>query len=211
MLRSEGSALIWKLFLQFHDCIDDREDSFFYLSWQVTDANTCRFDDLALYEGQCGPEGGSTFQEEADISAPEPAEESTEDSALEPADEVTEEVGPEPAEEPATEPAEELAPEPAEPQSGVLTGLLVTDMSTLSGDYRGDTKPLGDTIVLVEYPDGFNIRAEVTDASVVQSVNFSTKGGLSKTEKHYTYDFFGTTGKWPNPPAGASILTVYAC
>lgn len=57
-----------------------------------------------------------------------------------------------------------------------------------------------------DYPEGFGLRAEVSDYEDIESVKFSTLDGYTRTEKVYTYDMFGSTGKWEDPPNGALLI-----
>ena len=91
-------------------------------------------------------------------------------------------------------------------QDGVLTELSVTDLSDGSSTWFEQMNAA--TIVLADYPQGFSIRAEVADPSLVQSVLFTTDDGHSHTETKSPYDMFGSRGPkpWPNPQAGAAPL-----
>lgn len=90
----------------------------------------------------------------------------------------------------------------------VLTGFSVTNPVT------GASSPLGRSIKLSSYPQGFGIRAEVNDGAIganpIKSVKFTSSSGLSKTEFSRSYDMFGASGSWPNPPKGTVVLTAVA-
>lgn len=112
-----------------------------------------------------------------------------------------------PDEEPEEEYEEpEDAPEPMssggfveapETMSGMqlISQLVVRDMSDDS------LTPLGDTITLGDYPEGFNIRAEAASDDI-RTVTFETDTGISEVEKREYYDMFSNRGSWPNPTPG---------
>ena len=78
----------------------------------------------------------------------------------------------------------------------LITSILVRDMAD------GSLKPLGDSIVLSDYPNGFNIRAESADPDDIREVVFETSSVISKIEYNPTYDMFSNRGSWPNPSQG---------
>ena len=150
-----------------------------------------------------GGGGAGTTPQPESIDAPEPVAE----PAAEPVDAPEPEAEPVDAPEPVAERVD--APEPIDAPAApvmveapevmatptLITSLLVIDMSDNS------MKPLGDTIALSEYPNGFNIRAESPDPDDIRDVRFETSTGISETEYNFYYDMFNR-GSWPDPSPG---------
>ena len=61
----------------------------------------------------------------------------------------------------------------------MITAYLVRDMATDS------LAPLGDTIVLADYPSGIGIHADVPDSDDIMEVVFSTSTGIETTEYNF--------------------------
>ena len=91
---------------------------------------------------------------------------------------------------------------------GLLTGLSVIDNTS------NVTTSLGDNPVIhkSDFPDGFSILADVSDAEPIVNVTFSTgfPPYYTHTEFKHTYDMFKHKS-WPHPPTGLLSNLAFRC
>lgn len=76
---------------------------------------------------------------------------------------------------------------------------------------------LSDTIKISDFPEGLDIRAEVTDSTRIDTVVFKNSAGFTHTERQVQYDMYSTqpSGKMPNPTPGVPLYPLnqqsYCC